>query len=111
MQVVDELNRLAAAFIGLQRSVQGPSFEAVRSLQHHRSIIVLPSKTEVAVRSTGLPPAGPAQPGKRRWLFGLAQSMIGTSERLHCRAWTPPTPLKRQRCGLWRRLRRPSRSA
>ena len=46
MQAVDELNRLAAAFIGLQRSVQGSSFEAVRSLQHHRSMIVSPSQTK-----------------------------------------------------------------
>ncbi len=30
MQVMDEINRLAAAFIGLQRSVEGSSFEAVR---------------------------------------------------------------------------------
>ena len=63
--MVDELNRLAAAFIGLQRSVQGSSFEAVRrSLLHHRRMIVLPSETEAALQSTGLPPAGPAQPEK-----------------------------------------------
>ena len=37
--------------------------------------------------------------------------MNSTDGTMHCRAWTPPAPLKRQRCGLWRRLRRPSRSA
>ena len=111
MQVVDELNRLAAAFIGLQRSVQGSSFEVVRSLQHHINMIIMPARTEDALQSTGLPPAGPAPPEKPQWLFRLAQSVTSTDERTHCRAWTPPMPLKRQRCGRWRRLRRLSRSA
>ena len=63
MQVVDELNRLAAAFIGLQRSVQGSSFEAVRPPQHHRSMAVLPCQRQnlLCTAVTWPPPAQPRQ--------------------------------------------------
>ena len=64
MQVVDELNRLAAAFIGLQRSVQGSSFEAVSSLQHHLqhdSIALKDRSCWLCKALACLPPAQPSQ--------------------------------------------------
>lgn len=42
MQVMDEINRLAAAFIGLQRSVEGSSFEAVSDPQQQRKLCTNP---------------------------------------------------------------------
>ena len=106
VQALDDLNKIAAAFIALQRSVQRSSFEAV--------ILVAPDashdKNDMHVVESQLQP----QPNYKcttrhcahcvKWQFCILSQ---PASACMLRASRSHRMQKRLSCGLWRRLRRP----
>lgn len=112
-QALDDLNKIAAAFIALQRSVQQSSFEAVILISHVMKCLCPLTITCMWSNLTLQTPQSYYYCSTRHCGHCVkCHSAFPVRHASTCllRASKPHWTRKRQSCGLWRRSQRPSRS-